>query len=380
VTTVALEAGKRRSVQLRLSRKVSPEQLPSPTDYLRYVRIQSKLLTDFHRRPIYLRAGVILPRGFETDSSRRYPLRVRIGGYGEKLTSVAALMAGGSSFRSAWLAGDTPRMLLLHLDGDGPFGDPYQVNSESNGPYGDAVTQELIPYVERTFRGAGRPEARLLDGGSTGGWASLALQVFYPDYFNGVWSACPDSVDFRAFQLLDIYDERNAYVNEHGFDRPSARDVDGEVRFTVRHEAQMENVLGAGNSWHLSGEQWGAWNAVYGPRGADGRPIPLWHPKTGELRHELTDHWKQYDLRLVLEQNWPKLGPLLQGKINIWVGDADTYFLNNAVHLLDTFLARAEPAFRGRIVFGPGQGHCWRGLSELELMTEMGRRIGSQGQ
>ena len=152
----------------------------------------------------------------------------------------------------------------------GPLGDPYQVNSACHGPYGDAVTGELIPYIERTFRGIGRGIARVLDGSSTGGWVALALHVFYPDFWNGAWSFCPDSVDFRSFQLVNIYEDSNAYVNRHGFERPAARDPSGEVRFTMRHECGLENVLGRGDSWANSGGQWGAWNATFGPRA--GRP------------------------------------------------------------------------------------------------------------
>src|SRR5262249_38211982 len=147
----------------------------------------------------------------------------------------------------------------------------------------DAITEELIPYVEKKFRAIGAPYARMLNGGSTGGWVSLALQIFYPDFFNGTWSNCPDGVDFQAFQLIDIYRDKNAYVNANGFERPSARDLNGDVRFTIRHECQMENVLGSGNSWTMSGEQWGAWNAAYGPRGPDGLPVPLWNPITGQI-------------------------------------------------------------------------------------------------
>jgi hypothetical protein len=283
------------------------------------------------------------------------------------------MMAG--EFKTNWLADDSPRMIQLYLDGDGPFGDSYQVNSDNNGPYGDAITQEVIPYVEQKFRGVGEPYARVLDGGSTGGWVSLALQVFYPDFLNGTWSFCPDGVDFRAFQLVNIYSDKNAYVNAHGFERPSARDLNGDVRFTIRHECQMENVMGLGDSWSMSGEQWGAWNATYGPRGKDGRPVPLWDPKTGEIDHSVVEHWKKYDLRMVLEQNWKTLGPKLKGKINIWVGEADDYFLNNGVHLLDEFLKKADPPYRGKIAYGPGKGHCWLALSERQLMNEMAAAI-----
>jgi S-formylglutathione hydrolase FrmB len=270
-------------------------------------------------------------------------------------------------------------MILVHLDGAGPLGDPYQVDSANHGPYGAAVTRELLPYVEEHFRGIGRGEARFLDGGSTGGWVALALQVFYPDLFNGAWSFCPDSVDFRSFQLVNIYEDENAYVNQHGFERPSARDVSGDVRFTMRHECQVENGLGRGDSWTLSGGQWGAWNATYGARGADGLPIPLWDPKTGVIDHKAAEHWKKYDLRRVLEANWAELGPKLKGKLHIWVGEADDYFLNNAVHRLDNFLSQAEPRFEGSIRYGRGEGHCWIGISQKAMMKQMVERLSAGG-
>jgi len=270
-----------------------------------------------------------------------------------------------------WLADDTPRMVYLQLDGDGPYGDPYQVNSDNNGPYGDAITQELIPHIEKKFRVIPQPYARVLDGESTGGWVSLALKVFYPDFFNAVWSSCPDGVDFRGFQLIDIYKDKNAYVDEHGVARPSKRDINGNVEFTIRHECQMENVMGQGDSWTMSGQQWGAWNAAYGPRGRDGRPVPLWDPKSGEINKSIVEHWKKYDLRLVLEQNWKTLGPKVRAKIHISVGDADSYFLNNAVHMLDDFLKRADPPAEARLTYGARQGHCWSILTEGQMMEEM---------
>jgi Putative esterase len=371
VKTVHLDPQQGGTIKIELTEQVPPERLPADTDYVKYVRLQSDLLTKFHGRPIYLRAGVILPRDFEKDAAERYPLRIEIGGYGSRYTNVQRMMAAGSGFRRTWLADDTPRMVLLHLDGDGPFGDCYQVNSDNNGPYGDAVTQELIPYIEKKFRCIGEPSARVLNGGSTGGWVSLALQIFYPDFFNGTWSGYPDGVDFRAFQLINIYEDDNAYVNRWGFERPSARTLNGDVKFTIRHECQMENVLGAGDRWTMSGQQWGAWNAVYGPRGADGRPVPLWDARTGKIDRRVVDHWKRYDLRLQLAQNWKQLAPRLRGKLHIWVGEADDYFLNNAVHLLDAFLATAEPPYEGRITYGPGQGHGWTPIGEAQMMKEM---------
>jgi S-formylglutathione hydrolase FrmB len=376
VQRVHLEPRRGTTVRIELTKIVPPERLPPDDEYLKYVRIQSILLTAFHKRPIYLRAAVILPRDYGTELNRRYPLRIHIGGYGTRFTAVSRLMAPGSQFRRIWLAADTPRMIFLQLDGDGPFGDPYQINSDNNGSYGDAITRELIPYIERTFRAVGQPYARMLDGQSTGGWVSLALKVFYPDYFNAVWSSCPDGVDLRGFQLINIYKDDNAYVDDRGLERPSKRDLNGNVEFTIRRECQMENVIGLGGSWAMSGQQWGAWNAVYGPRGADGRPVPLWDPKTGKIDKSVVPHWKKYDLRLILEENWKSLGPKMRGKIHISVGESDDYFLNNAVHMLDEFFKRADPPADARISFGAGGGHCWSNITEAQMMNEMATAAG----
>jgi hypothetical protein len=371
VQRVHLDPRRGTTVRLELTRIVPPEQLPADDEYIKYVRIQSNLLTAFHKRPIYLRAAVILPRDYGTEINRRYALRIHIGGYGTRFTAVRRLMAAGSEFRRIWLAADTPRMIYLQLDGDGPFGDPYQINSDNNGPYGDAITRELIPYVERTFRAVSQPFARMLDGQSTGGWVSLALKIFYPDYFNAVWSSCPDGVDLRGFQLINIYKDDNAYVDDRGVERPSKRDLNGNVEFTIRRECQMENVIGLGDSWAMSGQQWGAWNAVYGPRGADSRPVPLWDPKTGKIDKSVVPHWKKYDLRMIMEENWKTLGPKLRGKIHISVGESDNYFLNNAVHMLDDFFKRADPPADARIAYGTGRGHCWSSITEAQMMSEM---------
>jgi hypothetical protein len=375
VRKIQLDPAAGGTFKLELSHKVPPEQTPAEKEYVKFVRIQSDLLSRFHGRPIYLRAGVILPRDFNKDPARRYPLIVEIGGYGARYLTVRRMMARGAPFRSAWLAEDAPRMVLVFLDGAGPFGDPYQVNSDNNGPYGDAITRELIPAVERKFRCIGEPYARVLTGGSTGGWVSLALQVFYPDFFNGTWSGYPDGVDFRAFQLINIYEDQNAYVNRHGFERPSARTLAGDTEFTVRHECQMENAMGVGDSYTMSGQQWGAWNATYGPRGWNGKPVPIWDPLSGRINPEVLAHWRKYDLRLVLEEQWKTLGPRLRGKIHIWVGEADEYFLNNAVHLLDQFLAKANPPYEGWIRYGPGAGHGWTPLSDAELLKQMAAAI-----
>jgi len=357
--------------KLELTQQIPPEHLPADTEQVKFVKIQSQRLSEFYGRPIFLRAGVVLPRDYAREPTRRYPLWVRIAGLNGRYTSILGQMGEKSDFRKTWLAGDIPRLILLQLDGAGPNGDPYYVNSANNGPFGDALIEELIPHVEATFRAVGQPRARFLSGVSTGGWVCLALQVFYPDFFNGAWSSCPDPVDFRALELVNIYKDDNAYMNQYGNERPSARDPNGDVKLTMRREVGVENLLGRGNSYTLSGEQWGDWNAAFGPRGADDRPIPLWDPQTGRVNHAIAEQWKKYDLRLVLETNWQTLGPKLRGKLHIAAGEADTYFLNNAVHLLDNFLAKADPPFAGKIVYGPGKGHGWMDLSLRQMLDEM---------
>jgi S-formylglutathione hydrolase FrmB len=359
------------SWKLELTEQIPPEQLPTDTEQVKFIRIQSQRLNEFYGRPIFLRAGVVLPRDYAREPSRRYPLWVRIAGLNGRYTGVLRQMQDTSEFRKTWLADDTPRLILVQLDGAGPNGDPYYVNSANNGPFGDALVEELIPHIETTFRAVGQPRARFLSGTSTGGWVSLALQVFYPEFFNGAWSDCPDPVDFRALELVNIYQDDCAYVNKYGNERPSARDAKGDVKLLMRREVGVENLLGRGNSYTLSGGQWGDWNAVFGPRGDDGRPAPLWDPQTGKINHAVAEQWKKYDLRLVLEANWKTLGPKLRGKLHIAAGEADTYFLNNAVHLLDKSLAQADPPFEGKIVYGPGQGHGWSDLSLRQMLDEM---------
>ena len=377
VRKIHLDPAQGGTFPFTLDHRVPREAWPNDTDLVKFVRIRSALLSDFYGRPIYLRAGIILPAGYNSaPPSRKYPLWVRIGGWGARYTNVTSLMGKDADFRKTWMTDNAPQMILLQLDGAGPFGDPYQVNSANNGPYGNAITRELIPFVEQNYRCIGLPRARVLSGLSTGGWVSLALQIFYPDFFNGTWTFCPDPVDFRAFELVNIYEDENAYVNKSGDERASDRSLTGETRLTMRRELQSENVVGTGDSWTMSGGQWCTWNATYGPRGADGKPAVLWDPQTGKIDHKVADQWKKMDLRLILENNWKTLGPKLQGKLHISVGEADNYFLNNAVHLLDDFLSHADPPIKGRIVYGPGKGHGWMDVTTLQMMKEMEKGTG----
>jgi S-formylglutathione hydrolase FrmB len=354
-------------VKINLTEQVPAETLPKDTDTVKYLKFESKLQSQFFGRPMYLRVGIALPREFATEPDRKFPLLVFIGGYGTRFTAAARM--------GRFTNGSLP-MVVLCLDGAGPYGDPYQVNSANNGPMGDAITQELIPHIEKTFRCIGDPRARFTTGSSTGGWVSFALQVFYPDFFNGCWSFAPDPVDFRSYELIDIYSDKNAYVNSYGFERPAMRRTNGETIYNVRHETQIENVMGRRNSWWRSGKDWCAWNATFGPRGDDGQPKPLWAAKSGEIDKSVVEFWKQRDLRHVLQTNWTTLAPKLAGKIHIYVGDADDYFLNNAVHRLDAAAKQFNPPFDGVIQFGAGADHGYHPVDEVKLMAERFEKAG----
>lgn len=330
----------------------------------KFLSLPSKLLSDFHGRPMVYRVGVVLPKDFAKEPDKKYGLIVGIGGFGTRYTHAAAIEPDS-------------RFVQIVPDGAGPFGDPYHVDSANNGPYGAALTTEVIPHIEKTFRCIGTPKSRFTTGGSTGGWVSLALQVFYPDFFNGCWSQCPDSVTFERYELMNLYKEANAYVNRYGVDRPGTRTLDGDTVSTVRHECQLERVLGRGGKWELSGRDWASWNAVYGPKGKDGLPVPVWDGKTGAIDTRVLDHWKKYDLKLVLEKNWKQLGPKLAGgKINVWVGDSDDYFLNAAVRLLKDATDRFEnPKFDGRILIEARKGHESGGWTRKEMLDAMAARM-----
>jgi hypothetical protein len=243
------------------------------------------------------------------------------------------------------------------------YDDSYAIDSPNMGPYGQAITRELIPYIEKHFRAIPQPWARILSGGSTGGWESLALQIFHPDYFGGTFSYCPDPVDFHYFELVNIYDWDNAWYRKDDWRKtpiPGERQPDGLVLSTMREQLKYEAAMGNGGR---SGEDWDCWQAVYGPVGADGYFQPLFDPATGAIDHGVAAYWKEHtDLNAYLQRHWKEIGPKLAGKIHIWIGDMDTYYLNDAVHLLEAYLKTTDsPAWGGSISYGAREPHCWVG-------------------
>jgi hypothetical protein len=361
--------------------------------WLKFVRFRSEKLSRFWGRDMYLRAWVLLPDGFEQHPDAHYPLVVYQDHYhanfgaplpfvstppppGNKATDNASLRnIYGYKFYQDWTSGTLPRVILLYVQSPNPFyDDSYAVDSANVGPYGSAINDELIPAIEKTYRGIGQGWARATYGGSTGGWEALATQVFYPDSYNGTYAACPDPVDFHAYQNIDLYNDPNAFFRQGPFAQiPIAADrqPDGSILANTGPEYRYEYVLGTHGR---STEQWDIWQAVFSPAGADGYPAEAVNPLTGAIDSKVVAYWRDhYDLTAILARDWPVLGPKLEGKIHLAVGDGDTYFLNNAVHLLQHSLeATRNPHSDATFQYGPGQPHCYTGGPAEYTMRQNG--------
>jgi hypothetical protein len=360
-------------VRLQMTRVISRIESPADTKFVKHVRLKSALLSAFWGEPVYLGATVLLPEGWESHSDAHFPLVIEHGHFtpDQELFSEQPPPSNlqgedrldaeyAYKFYQDWTSGRLPRVLLVNIQHPTPYyDDSYAVNSANEGPYGDAITQELIPYLEASFRGIGEGWARTMFGGSTGGWESLAAQVFYPDFFNGAWACCPDAVDFHAHQIVNIYDDRNAFWRKGiwgNVPQPDDRDLDGRLDCTMEQSVRLELVLG---NHGRSGRDWNNWQAVYGPVGEDGYPRPIWDPVTGVIDHDVAAYWRDhYDLKYILQRDWKTLGPKLVGKIHIVVGTRDTFYLDNAVRLLQKFLESTnDPYYAGSIKYGPHQPH-----------------------
>ncbi len=385
-----VEAGGKQRVPLLMSSMIGEIEPPKDTKYVRHIKIESKLLSEFWGRPMHLGAHVLVPEGFDEHPEARYPLmvfhghfphdfggfstdppdpnlapdyseRFKISGY-NKIQQQEAY-----DFYKKWTSPGFPRFLIIEIQHANPYyDDSYAVNSANLGPYGDAIHHELIPEIERRFRGIGEGWARFTYGGSTGGWEALAVQVLYPEMFNGAFAACPDPIDFSAYTTIDLYNDTNAYYRQGDFQtvqRPAHRNYLGHVDATVQDMNHMELVLGENSR---SGDQFDIWEAVYSPVGSNGYPARIFDKKTGVIDKKVAAYWKEnYDLRHILERDWATLGPKLVGKIHIYCGDMDNYYLNNAVYNTEEFLEKTtNPYYGGEVDYGDRAEHCWNGDQE----------------
>ncbi len=385
--TVRIDPAAGAALEIRLDQVLPPVSPPADTRYVRHIRIRSERLSAFWGRDMYLGAHVLVPEGFDERPEARYPLMIFHGHYPRDLSGFRTeppdpdlecnyserfrvdcynrvQQQEAYEFYRRWTNPGFPRFLVVEIQHANPYyDDSYAVNSANLGPYGDAITYELVPEIERRFRGLGEGWARFLYGGSTGGWEALAAQIFYPDEYNGAFAACPDPIDFRAYMTVNLYEDANAYWREGPFariERPARRDWLGQVDATVRGFNLRELALATRGR---SGDQFDIWQAVYSPQGADGYPRPIWDKRTGAIDREVARYWREnYDLVHILERDWERLGPKLAGKIHLYVGDMDNYYLNNAVYLAEAFLeSTTDPYYAGVVDYGDRAEHCWNG-------------------
>jgi hypothetical protein len=385
---VTIDPAKDEVVLIDLEKAIPPIPPPKDTKYIRHIRIQSERLTRFWGRPMQLGAVVLLPHGFDEHPEARYPLVVfhghfpaTFGDFREEPPDPNLPCEYSDRFRldcynriqqeqahqlfRDWTAPGFPRFIVIQIQHANPYyDDSYAVNSENLGPYGDAIQYELLPFVEKTFRGLGQGWARFAYGGSTGGWEALAVQVLYPDEYNGCWAACPDPIDFRAYGTTNLYEDANAYWDEGPFGRigrPVHRNWLGHVSATLEQSNRAELVLGTKSR---SGGQFDIWEAVFSPVGEDGYPRRIFDKRTGTIDPAVAAYWREhYDLGHILKRDWSRgLGKKLEGKIHIYVGDMDNYYLNNAVYLVEDFLkTTSDPPYGGEVDYGDRAEHCWNG-------------------
>jgi hypothetical protein len=379
------------AIDIQLDEAIPPIQPVPDTKYVRRMRMQSALLTKFWGRPVFLSAVVMVPEGFDAHPDAHYPLIVFHDHFVADLNDFRETppdpdlkpdyserfhLAGYNRIQQeeayknyqAWIAPGTPRMLIVKLLHANPYyDDSYAVNSANLGPYGDAIETELIPAIEKQFRGIGQGWARFVYGGSTGGWESLAAQIFYPDHYNGAFVACPDPVDFHAYMTADLYKQDNMFYlpgANKNVEQPAMRNYLGHTLISMRDNIAYEAALG---DHGRSGEQFDIWQAVYSPVGSDGYPQPIFDKTTGTIDHRIAEYWREhYDLNAILQRDWLSLGPKLRGKLHLYVGSDDTYFLNDAVYLMEDFLRQTGTSghgvpYDGEVRYGPRAEHCWNG-------------------
>ena len=359
------------TLNLQLNQLIPPYKI-AENKFVMPVVIKSKFLSDFWGRARDLKASVLLPAGYFENPGRSYPICYHAPGLNGRYTGANEMMAN-KEFSKWWFSGNAPQVIYVFLDSQGPYGDSYQVDSENNGPCGKALTEELIPEIEKRVHYKTDSHNRYLAGASTGGWVVLGLQIFYPDFFDGAWAYSPDPVDFEHYGLINIYSDESAFINRFGYLQPESRTIYGEPKGSMKAAILDENVISRTNTYVISGEQFGAYNAVFGPKGKDGLPSMLIDPITGKIDHQIATQWEKFDLKKVLQKNWSTLGPKLQGKIWIWTGDMDMLYSNVATRFLKMYLDKTEnPKSDAKISFTSMAGHCaeWSDTAVLKMVAE----------
>lgn len=395
VQKVTLDPQKGFLVPLALTHVIPPPRPPVDSAWIKHVRIRSKLLSAFWGTPIYLGAAVLLPKGFDSHPHAHYPALYAMSQgdppYEFSLKPAtaaerAALAAkynlkSGYEFYQSWISSGYPRFVVVSVYEASPyFLEAYAVDSVNDGPWGKAITTELIPYLEKRFRLIPESYARVVEGASTGGWETLALQLKYPTFFGGAWVFNPDPISFKHWQLIDIYHDDNMFTvqrtPELAVELPFMRTTEGVPTFTQRQLAALEAVLG---SHGRSNYQLDIWQDTYGPIGADGYPVLLFDKQTGKIDHRVADYMRAhgYDLTEYARTHWAALGPELRGKLHFISGEMDNFFLNLGVYDFQRMLLEtAGPDYPASFVFGrPEKGHGWHAVDFAQMIRRMAAHI-----
>ena len=354
-------------VPARPARKLTPRQ-QSAAAHVHLADHQSALLTAFWGRPISIRAWVVLPPGYRAHPQRRYPTVYWTHGFGGNLAYCRSM---GVRLYERMAAGKMPPMIWVMLDEHLPTGTHEFANSVNDGPWGSALTQEYIPWLQRRYRTLDHARDRFLQGHSSGGWATLQLQVNYPRIFGGTWSTSPDPSDFHDFTGIDLYaPHANVYHKPDGKPYPLVR-MHGKVIETFEQFAKLERVIGS------YGGQMASFDWVFSPRGPDGRPEPMFDRATGAVNPKVVAYWREhYDLAHILKSTWAQRGPYLRGKIHLYVGTADTFYLNGAARKLDAVLQKLGG--QAHFTFRKGRTHFnlyWKNGDHMALFDTIAAQM-----
>lgn len=332
---------------LTLSKQVPERKMPQLSENVKIIEFESPMLTAFWGRPIKIEASVVLPPSYSKETSQKYPTVYMIHGYGGNHLNG---LRGVPEMLKQMSEGKRAEMIYVYLNANNSLGHHVFADSANNGPWGTALTNEFIPYLEKQFRMDAKPSGRFLTGHSSGGWSTLWVMVTHPDFFGGTWSTSPDPVDFRSFTGPDLtkYPPQNAFMDASGKEYNLVR-FGGKEIMTVKQYAQQERVLG------YFGGQFASFDAVFSPKGADGQPMQIFDRETGQIDPFVAKSWEKYDISRLLRDNWTTLGPKLKGKLHIIVGTADTFHLDEAVRLLDAELKKLGSD--AKIEYAEGRDH-----------------------
>ena len=299
------------------------------TEFVKELKAPSSILSKFHNKSMTVDAAIILPKEYYKEPQRKFPVLYVVSGYGGNYHRYSGDSIPG-------LAIDTIPVIRVFLDGNCSLGHSVYTNSDNNGPWGDALTGEFIPLLEMKYRCNG---AKLLTGHSSGGWSVLWLQTQYPRVFDGCWSSAPDPVDFRNFQKVNLYEDKNIFYDKDSSLRLVAT-VAGSIPWaTMKSVYQMENIVSRGEQMH-------SFNAVFSKKGSNGKPQNICNSTTGEIDPAVVTQWKKYDISLYLRSNWEQIKVSLDGKIRISVGTGDNFLLNHAVVMLETEMKKLNSTFK----------------------------------